>query len=84
MKALRRACRDGEIGSLGSTCFVLSAPGYDPASSKRMDYFQCIKDNLGGTYRTVSFHIESILNKLEVQTRPQAITWINQNMSDNL
>ena len=40
--------------------------------------------NLGVTYRTVSFHLESILNKLEVQIRPQAITWINQNMSDNL
>ena len=45
---------------------------------------QSIANNLGITYRTVSFHIESILNKLEVQTRPQAITWINQNMSDNL
>jgi DNA-binding NarL/FixJ family response regulator len=45
---------------------------------------QTIADNLGITYRTVSFHIESILIKLEVETRQHAIAWINKNVLGNL
>lgn len=40
---------------------------------------QTIANNLGITYRTVSFHIESVLIKLEVETRARAIAWINKN-----
>lgn len=45
---------------------------------------QRIADNLGITYRTVSFHIENILKKLGVESRQEAIAWINKNITDNL
>jgi len=45
---------------------------------------QTIANNLGITYRTVSFHIESILIKLEVETRQRAIAWINKNALEKL
>ena len=42
-----------------------------------------IADNLSISSRTVSFHIENILRKLNTETRQQAIAWINKNILGN-
>jgi len=45
---------------------------------------QTVASNLGITYRTVSFHIENILEKIGADTRQRAIAWINKHAPENL